>query len=400
MRRILVCLTLALTLLAPPAAAGPAEDAAASKRAAAVLSALPKPTPAISLAFEGDLIIQDLWAGELRLTARVARLGSEWVWRVTETSFLDWQGGEIREKVMLHLGQDLGIRSGTFERSEQGKTVSLGFSRTPAGFDVVRRVKSGDDWGEAEKLSMSAPPGAAGTGGAALLFLRAVPSTKGSVYALPWVPNPAFKSPATAKNTEPLRLTTLGPGVYKRSKKTFETSQVQLENGGTSWTLHLSRDHKRLIAMVSKTGPVAIVPRGLGGERITADPAQPATTWKRAFLKFGFGYHMARKALLADAFHWEAMYEHEAKVVKRWPKEKPLAEFKAAWIQEFIDNSKRRDVLNTRRLLAMTFATGKLQKQTDDEVVFRAHPNFGGGVQRTYHLKRVDGVWGIVRIDF
>lgn len=400
MRRICLPLVVFLACLLPTVPAESGEDAAARKRAAEVVATLPKPTPAISLAFEGDLIIQDLWAGEISLTARVARLGSEWVWRVTETSFLDWQGGEIREKVMLHLGQDLAIRSGTFERSEPGKTISLGFSRAKSGLDVVRRIKTGEEWGAAEKLSMQTPPGASGTGGAVLLFLRAVKSTKGRAYALPWVPNPAFKSPGEAQDLRPLRLTTQGPATWQRGKKTFESSAVDMDNGGTSWTLHLSRDHKKLLAMVSKTGPVSIVPRGLGGERITADPAQPATTWKRAFLKFGFGYHMARKELLADAFHWEAMYEHEANVVKRWSKDRPLADFKTAWIQEFINNSKRRDVLNTRRLLAMTFATGKLKKESEDEVVFEAHPNFGGGVQRTYHLKRKDGVWGIVRIDF
>ena len=65
-----------------------------------------------------------------------------------------------------------------------------------------------------------------------------------------------------------------------------------------------------------------------------------------------------------------------------------------------MSNSQHRNVPNTRRLLAMTFATGRVKKETADEVVFWAHPNFGGGTQRTYHLKKKDGVWGIWRIDF
>ncbi len=396
--RVLVAVS--LVSVAFPVFAGDKEQAAAKKRASALIAKLPAPTPAISLSFEGDLLIQDLWAGEIAMSARIARLGSQWVWRVTETSFLDWQGGEVREKVMLHLGKDLSILSGTCERSEKETTVSLGFSRSKNGFDGLRRTKKGEDWGTAEKFSMKAPPGAAGTGAAALLFLRAAKGAQGTSYALPWVPNPSWKAPEKADNQEPLTLTLEGHAKFQRGKKSFETSQVAMTQGSTGWTLHLSRDHRKLIAMVSKNGPVQIVPKGMGGERITADPAQPATTWKRAFLKFGFGYHMARKPLLADAFHWELMYEHECKVLKRWPADKPLADFKQAWTQEFVNGSKHRDVLSTRRLLAMTLATGKVKKETADEVVFWAHPNFGGGTQRTYYLKQIDGIWGITRIDF
>ena len=200
-----------------------------------------------------------------------------------------------------------------------------------------------------------------------------------------------------------MRLTYLGNATWKiaeDAKSSVETARVRFEPGGTAWDLHLSRDFKRLIAMESTTGPVRIVPAGMGGERVTADPRAEATTWKQAFLKFGFGYHMARKELLADAFHWPLMYEHEVKALKRWPAERPVAEFKDAWIAEFVAGSKHRDVPATRRLLSMTLATGKLKKQTDDEVVFWAHPNFGGGTQRTYYLKKIDGRWGIWRIDF
>ena len=77
-----------------------------------------------------------------------------------------------------------------------------------------------------------------------------------------------------------------------------------------------------------------------------------------------------------------------------------IAAFKKAWIQEFVNQSLHRDVPATRRLLAMTLATGKIKKQTDDEVVFWAHPNFGGGTQRTYYLKKVDDRWGIWKIVF
>jgi len=385
-----------------PAAAGPEDpDRAARKAADAVVAKLPAPTPAISFDYEGDLIIQDLWAGEVGLHARIARLGTQWVWRVTETNFLDWAGGEVHEKVMLHLGRDLGMLSGTYERTEKGRTTSLAFSRGEDGaFDIQRRVKQGEAWGKMEALRMQAPARATATLAAAMLFLRAVKPVSGTRYALPWIPDPAWKDPAHATNEAPLMLTVDGEGSFKAGGKAFDTSRVTFSSGGTAWTMHLARDQRTLIGMVSKTGNVRIVPRGLGGERITADPRQPATTWKQAFLKFGFGYHRAQADLLEEAFHWPAMYAYETGVLKRWPKDKPLAAFKKAWIAEFIANSKHRDVPATRRLLAMTLATGRVKKQTADEVVFWAHPNFGGGVQKTYYLQQKDGVWGIVRIDF
>ena len=100
---------------------------------------------------------------------------------------------------------------------------------------------------------------------------------------------------------------------------------------------------------------------------------KPATTWQQAFLKFGYGYHMAREKLLAQAFHWETMYEYETNVAKSWPTDKPVEDFKRAWIGEFIANSLHRPRSDTQRLLSMTLATGKPKKKGDDKVIFAAH---------------------------
>jgi len=74
--------------------------------------------------------------------------------------------------------------------------------------------------------------------------------------------------------------------------------------------------------------------------------------------------------------------------------------FKQAWIDEFVNQSKHRSIHDTRRLLSLTLGTGKVKKQTRDEIVFAAHKNFGGGIQRTYHLRCKEGIWGIIRIDY
>ena len=374
-----------------------AGDKAARKAGAELRSGVPAPNPGVRLDFEGDLIIEDLWAGEVRLSVRLAKLGPAYVWRITEDMFMDWSGGEIREKLMVHAGADLAVRSGTYERSDREGTISLGFARTESGFEGQRRTQSGETWGEPQTVTLRAAPNALTGLASVLLLLR--PAAPAGAVLVPWVPTPDFKRPEQATPGE-MRLTPKGPGTFEYAGTKTPTFVVAMDGGGTRWDLHLTKDRKELVAMVSDNGPVKIVPKGLGGTRVAVDPHEPATTWQQAFLKFGFGYHMARTGLLADAFHWDRMYEHETKVLKRWPEDQPVEAFREAWIAEFVAGSKHRDVPATRRLLSMTLATGKIQKQTDTEVVFWAHPNFGGGIQRTYYLEKRDGLWGLVRIEF
>jgi hypothetical protein len=93
------------------------------------------------------------------------------------------------------------------------------------------------------------------------------------------------------------------------------------------------------------------------------------------------------------------MWEHETSLPDGWPKERPVEAFRKAWLAEFLRASPRRTRAAADELLAMTLATGRVREQTEDAVVFAAHPEFGGGVQRTYYLRRIGGVWYIVRID-
>ncbi|MDA1193806.1 MAG: hypothetical protein O2894_01340 [Planctomycetota bacterium] len=397
---VLTCLTLlCLALSAPVGAEEGADGAKARARGVEAREALPPLSPGISVEFHGDLVIEELWAGEVRIGAKLAKAGRDYVWRITEDSFLDWTGGEVREKLMVHAGQDLAVLSGTYDRTDRDGTSNVAFSRGEAGLELQRTRKTGDTWSDPESLALATAPKALAGLGSVLMFLRALGPKATGTYAVPYVSAAAFKEPAAATARQ-ATLTCEGKSTWTFGGQKFDTSLVRFDPGGQVWNLHLDRDHRRLIAMVSATGPVQIVPGGLGGERVAVDPREPATTWKQAFLKFGFGYHMAREELLSDAFHWPLMYEFEVKELKRWPAEKPVEEFKDAWIAEFVAGSLHRDVPATRRLLSMTLATGKIKKETDTEVIFWAHPNFGGGTQRTYYLKKVDDRWGLWRIEF
>ena len=148
-------------------------------------------------------------------------------------------------------------------------------------------------------------------------------------------------------------ITPKGPGRYEGKPKPCDAWIVEVDFNGTI-TYYLDKKTRGLISAVMPEGKVTLVPRGAGGERIVLEEEKPAETWQQAFLKFGFGYHMARRNLLAAAFHWDTMYEYETKASKSWPASKPVEEFRDAWIQEFVNQSKNRTRFATQRLLSMT----------------------------------------------
>jgi hypothetical protein len=394
------------SLAAAATGAARADEGLAAEREAAetIRAALPEPTPAISIRYEGDILVDGLFIGEIEITARAAKVGRQSVWRVTQSSFHDLGvRGEVRTRTKLHLARDLAILSGTFEMESKTETVSLVMSRIEQGFMVQRRVKKGDDWNAPEVRELAAPARATGGIAAALLFLRALPADATGAFALPWVGTEEWLMRGTSKAHEPAVLAVGGESTFESPAKRRDSWFVTSKQGAESPArLHLSRDRRTLLGIVGREGTkMRVVPRGEGGSRdVELKGDAPAATWKAAFLKFGYGYHMARPELLEAAFHWERMYAYETEVLKRWPADRPLDEFKKAWVDEFVANSKRRSLADTKRLLAMTLSTGKVKSETADAVVFAAHPNFGGGVQRTYHLEKREGVWGITRIDF
>jgi hypothetical protein len=396
-----LALALAGTALGDPgASAGPEADAAARARGEKLRAALPAPSPTTSIDFQGDVVIDGLWAGEMHCTLRVARLGNQSVWRVSERTFLDYQGTETQTNTILHLDRELGVVSGSSERRVGDTTVTLAITRTPQGFLIQRRRKVGEDWKPSDVIEMKAPRGTTHGLAALVLLLRAMPE-RSEDFALPRVDSWPYEG--TPADVDIVLIRALGPSRFEHGKEPRASWAASMRSETAApMRLHLTADRKAVLGGRRVQGEVTldIVPRGEGGRRERLAEAEPARTWKAAFLKFGYGYHMAQRDLLAQAFHWDRMYEHETTVLSRWPKERPLTEFRKAWIDEFCAQSLRRSELETRRLLDMTLATGKVRKKTKDTVVFAAHANFGGGTQRTYHLERRDGVWGIVRVDF
>ncbi len=400
MTRARVLAGLLLLLMTGLAQAEAKDNAEALANATKIRAALPAPSPVVSFLFEGDVVLNGLWAGEITLTLKASKVGRDLVWRATEKLFTDWKGIETRRSTILHLKQDLSIVSGSAELKREDETTALVISRTDKGFFIQRRHKKGEDWQAPELLQMEAPKSATHGLVPVLFFLRHVPADDKTTYEIPRVRWPWSGEP---KAVDALSLEVTGEApTLPGSEKERKTWAAIMRSAGEVRGLHLSPDRTSFVGSVVADKPEAlrIVPRGEGGERNKLSEKVPAKTWQDAFLKFGYGYHQARRKLLDAAFHWDRFYEHETTVLKRWNADKPVEEFKQAWIDEFCAQSKHRSDANTQRLLDMTLATGKLKKKTDDSVVFAAHANFGGGTQRTYFLERRDGYWGIVRIDW
>ncbi len=403
----LLCLLVCLGCVPPLAAAedeGAPDLAPAFEAAASVRRKLPMPLPNKALRFEGDVVIDKIWAGEVKYTAQATMFARKPVWQVTEDVFIDYGGVETRVKRKFHLAKDLSLMGGNLERTREGRGASLVFARSADGFRVIRTEKSEVGNGETQTFEVTARKDATYGRVAQLLFLRACPAGEKTTFALPTVSFDELvvepPEEATVPEADPTVVSIRGDGTFDTAGKARKSWIAATRRGKAEFDIHLDPESRALIGIVAKTTSAHVVPKGAAGERVTLDEEKPAKSWKQAFLKFGYGYHMARKKLLAEAFHWDTMYAYETEVAKSWPTSRPVEEFKEAWIAEFIANSKHRPRVDTERLLSMTLATGKAQKKGDDRIVFAAHANFGGGTQRTYHLQKIDGLWYIVRVDF
>lgn len=387
-----VILLLALALISSMAVAN---DATPQERGATVRGKLGQPSPLDAVSFEGDLTIGGLWAGTASFEARPHTFTRQQVWRVVEKYFIDYKGIEKRLTLRYMLSPDLSLRSGRADVDVEGAKSAMVFAPSEKGFQILHTRTDAAGTTATRSQVLEAPPRSTAGMPALLLLARALPDDLARDHALPWFPlaDVALGTQVTGTKT---RWITISPMPKERRLQVGWGMMTRDQEQASA--IHLSSDRKRLVRF---EGPqFKIVPKGQGGKRIALSEEKPANTWQQAFLKFGYGYHMARKKLLEEAFHWRSMYDHETKVTKSWKGSDDLEAFRDAWVAEFLRQSLRRSRKDTERLLNMTLASGKIEKQTGDEVVFAAHANFGGGTQRTYTLKKVDGVWYIAFVEF
>lgn len=393
-----------LALLSPASAEedGPARALALAKK---IRSACPVPHKNGAFTFEGDLQIAGEKAGTVRYAAEPTDHDGKPAWLATEDEVREFGGSRSRYGATLTLAQDLSLIEGEIDYRAGDVFHKVKVKRAGDGFEVEHKVSRSDAEPQETKGNAAAPAGATYGRAALLLFLRALPRSPAAAYALPWVDPLAAGLPKDDHTPDEAAdamavLEPRGDERFGEGATAQDSFAVAFHRGQRAYDLHLSRKDRSLIGIFGRVPPYHVVPTGTAGAKTETDDDKPAKTWKAAFLKFGHGYHMANRTWIEAAFHWPTMYEYECNVAKSWSAGRPIEEFKTAWIDEFISRSLHRPRADADQLLAGTLATGKVVEETEDSVVFAAAAEFGGGVQRTYHLKKVDGVWYLVRIEF
>jgi hypothetical protein len=380
-----------------------AADATAAKAGERLRAALPEPANAAGLTLWGELWQGGQWRGSLRVAVEPSTSGEASVWSSREE--LRWVDGDVtrRRLVTFTLTRDLSVESVDVELEQGDTAVLAAYTRNGAALKGVAREVKGTEEGEGRQVQLAWPANATAGVGAALLMARALSAAPDGSVEVPWVSTEGWapKQPPAART---LTLSVGGP-VKGEEGSVFVDTAVFPGLGGASGVskgrLVLARADGKLKAWGGFAGgSVDLWPTGVRPDAVTLDEHAPARTWQDAFLTFGIGYHMAQAALIERAFDWQTMYDYECGLDGGWPRERPLAEFKKAWTDEFVGKSKNRTRDETMQLLNGTLRTGKPEVRNADAVVLHAVAQFGGGVQRTYHLKRgKDGVWRLWRID-
>ncbi len=406
MRRAIAAPLAVLCSLAAAEARPALADAAAAVTAATakVRGAIPMPVepeegkPGLGFEWEGDFVAAGELGGRVKLTLDVGTFRDEPVWLVSEIFEEDWAGSTGRTETSLYLARDLSLIRGEQERVTGDDRVHLVFKRDGDGFQVERRISKGETVVDESVRRIVAPADATYGRAAVLLFLRTAPASAAS-YALPIVPleaaMPAVDEHEVAPETSPALLEVVGPAKYGTKPDVKDSWLVRWKHGRRSQELHLAPKDRTLLGVEYQMPPgLRIVPKGKGGTKVVYEDDKPATTWRAAFLKFGHGYHMAIDKWIEGAIHWDSMYEHDVKSGS-W-KGGDLAEFKKAWVQEFLARSKHRKRAEADGLLRMTLATADEKTQADGTVVLATHPEFGGNV---FYFRLVGEHWFIVAID-
>ncbi len=389
----LVALLLAL-LPAPPARADDKATAAGAKARAG----LPEPVEGKGLAYDGELWVDGVWGGTVRVAVEAGELADKPCWLVTEDVFWDLSGTEWRVNVAATLRRDLSVERAEIDLKVGPRLTRFTLARAEGGWKGQKQVVEGENEGPFEDVAVAAPPGATlGLGALALLARGPLPAGEPAL-GLTWLDAVAFAR-GGAQAPAAVRAVLKGEGAFEAAPGKPAAWSAALEGLPTPTTLFAAKKERALLGLTGWLDAKAVVlPAGQRPQGAALDEKGPARTWQAAFLKFGVGYHMAKRELLEEAFDWKAMYEYESSLEDGWPASKPLAEFKEAWIGEFLAQSLKRNRAETNDLLTMTLTTGRLEEKGPDRVIFHAHANFGGGQARAYHLRRVEGVWFITRM--
>lgn len=408
LRRVVAFVLPPLALLAAVAAPRAAADEASATQhaiaaAAKVRAKLPTPLdpedgkPALDFKFEGDLVQTGENSGSVVFRIDVGTFRDEPVWLVNDEKIDEFGGSRTVTESVVYLKPDLSVIKGEWRRTTAEASVRITFLREGDGFDVKREVTKGTAEPVVSTKRLVVPADATYGRGAMLLFLRYAPAAAGD-YALNWLPLesmiPQIDEHEAPVELEPMRINVVGAAKLGDGKAAVDSWMARLRQGRRLSEVDHFDPKTRALLTIEWPG-AKIVPKGKGGVKAVYEDDQPALTWKAAFLKFGHGYHLAVPKWVDAAIHWETMLALEV-AAGEWPKDTVLADFKKAYIAEFMAKSKHRPRAQADSLLRGALMTAEQKTEKDGSVVIATSPDFGGSI---YHFKAIDGVWYLFRID-
>jgi hypothetical protein len=400
--RALLSIACAALLFARSAPAGE-PPASALSAGAAVRAALPVPEEEKGLAFEaaGDIEVDGAFAGTVKFSVDVGEYKEKPVWLVGEERVDEGGGGGRRTtSSSVYLSRDLALLRGDWEQSTGASSVRFDFVRGEKGLAVTRTATVQGAAQEPKEFVVPVPAGATWGRGAILLFLKYAPADA-ATYALPWLRLEdvlAGSEHDPAPVATPAALEVVGAAKFGEGRGAVDSWMATWTDGVRTTEYHLSPKGRGLLG-IERRKPTAerVVPAGAAKKSADLAEDKPARTWKDAFFKFGYGYHLAVERWIVASFHWPSIYEYEVKA-GIWNKSEgeTIDVYRKANVEEFLKKSKHRPRAEAAALLKMTLGTGSEKTEEDGTVVLSTHPEFGGNV---FHFKKVGDEWFIVRID-
>lgn len=399
----------ALLFVAPRARAEEDPSTKAALAATAkVRAAIPEPVEDQGLDAEwtGDLVLGGDAAGSVRLSVDVGEYKGKPVWLSKEVTRREWAGSVVTTTLSAYLARDLSLMRGEWTREEPDRRIHLAFARDEARsgtLKVVREIRT-EKGTETAEMALDAAPDATIGDVPLWLFVRSAPKDKGT-YLLPFVSLdpaiPAIDEHEPAPDPAPIRAEVLGPSTWSASLPARASFALKFGRTGGERTLHYTndaaaKDRKPIGVEWARPAGVKVVPKGEGGQKPTYGDDAPATTWRAAFLKFGHGYHMAKRPLLEAACHWPSILAYDRAGGTWGPERGGEAEIREAYVTEWLSRSKHRPQADTDALLAGTLLSATTKTLDDGTVVLTTSPTYGGNI---FRLKAIDGVWYIVGVD-
>lgn len=363
------------------------------------------PVPRRPLHFLGDVRFGPTRVGVVMLSAEPASVRGAPAWRVLESQRIQVGEAVIEHEISGFLRQDLSaIKGERIDRRPEG-LFHVTYARKAGGMETVVHTADGPQ----PPVLLDAPARSMPGLVPALLFLRHVSSERAH-YVLPgWDPRFAKKPKA---GTGTFTLTRSDLHVEVRGVKTVAELQAITpgfagpgpllhahcqQRGGQSFDVFLKPDRRQFVALLGGLPRVDLRNRQSEGTAATWYDAVEGTpkTWRQAFVKFGRGYHLPERSLLADAFHWPSMVKH-ALAEGRYAEGTSEAKIRKDWIDVFVGMSKHRTKADCDDLLFQIFVTSQETQHADGSVSLTTLPAYGG---HTYRMQELDGRWWIVQID-